>query len=164
MDNGPHEDSSRCDCGDGENGPLLHIWQSQDKDLSTTIDNAWTMGLMRTAQDVTVVMERTAHYFIFGSTGQRSVNYNRQHRDNGPHEDSSRCDCGDGENCPLLHIWQSLDKDLSTTIDKAGTMGLMRTAQDVTVVMERTAHYFIFGSHRTKTCHRQSTTQGQWAS
>ena len=66
MDNGPHEDSSRCDCGDGENCSLLHIWQSQDKDLSTTIDNAGTMGLMRTAHDVTVVMERTAHYFIFG--------------------------------------------------------------------------------------------------
>ena len=68
MDNGPHEDSSQCDCDDGENCSLLRIWQSQYKDLSTTIDNAWTMGLMRTAHNVTVVMERTAHYFVFVKT------------------------------------------------------------------------------------------------
>ena len=41
----------------------------QHKGLSTTIiDNAGTMGVMRTAHDVTLVMERTAHYFVFGRT------------------------------------------------------------------------------------------------
>ena len=119
---------------------------------------------MRTAHNVTVVMERTVHYLYLAVTGQRSVTDNRQRRDNGPHEDSSRCDCGDGENGPLLHIWQSQDKDLSTTIDNTGTMGLMRRAHNVTVVMERSVHYFVFGSHRTKICQRQSTTHGQWAS
>ena len=119
---------------------------------------------MRTAHDVTVVMERTVQYLYLAVTGQRSVNDNRKRMDNGPREDSSRCDCGDGENCSLLRIWQSQDKDLSTTIDNAGTMGLMRTAHDVTVVMERTVHYFVFGSHRTKICQRQSATQEQWAS
>ena len=88
----------------------------------------------------------------------------KHRRDNGRHEDSSICDCGDGEHCPLRRIWQSQHKDLSTTIDNAGTMGLMRTAQYVTVVMESTVHYVVFGSHSTKICQRQSTTQGQWAS
>ena len=67
------------------------------------------MGLMRTAHDVTVVMERTAHYFIFGSHRTKICQRQSTQRDNGPHEDSSRCDCGDGENGHYLIFVKTVD-------------------------------------------------------